>query len=250
MKTTRIISAITLACLATQANALDPSGQRYVDQLVQGGPLSIREAAQSIYHSGYRDTETLDVAAEVLLQKYRSAADNTTSDALAWVCKALASSGNGRYKPVLDEVVSNSNNRKLDRHCEKAASSLSAGGAAYTLGSVNLDAYRNGKGRPAANAASAAPAQAVAAQGSGSFSNVRTGMSMDEVNALLGAPSATFSHQTGKAWIPFNFKGKDVARVVSLYKGKGRIVFSQESVYAPVWRVLEVIDNPNESGYP
>ena len=221
MKTTRIISAITLACLATQANALDPSGQRYVDQLVQGGPLSIREAAQSIYHSGYRDTETLDVAAEVLLQKYRSAADNTTSDALAWVCKALASSGNGRYKPVLDEVVSNSNNRKLDRHCEKAA-----------------------------NAASAAPAQAVAAQGSGSFSNVRTGMSMDEVNALLGAPSATFSHQTGKAWIPFNFKGKDVARVVSLYKGKGRIVFSQESVYAPVWRVLEVIDNPNESGYP
>jgi hypothetical protein len=89
-----------------------------------------------------------------------------------------------------------------------------------------------------------------AAQGSGSFSDIRTGMSMDEVNALLGAPTATFSHQTGKAWIPFNFKGKDVARVVSLYKGKGRITFSQESVYANVWRVLEVTNNPNESGYP
>ncbi len=254
MKNTAVLAtSFVLACTALQAHALDASGQRYVNQLVQGGPVSIREAAQSIYHSGYRDQETLDVAAEVLLQKYRSATDNTTSDALAWVCKALASSGNGRYKPVLAEVVANSNNRKLDRHCEKAGNSLSAGGAPYTAGSVNLDAYRSGQGQPAASSTQAlapAAAPAAVAQGSGSFSDVRTGMSMDEVNALLGAPTATFSHQTGKAWIPFNFKGKDVARVVSLYKGKGRITFSQESVYANVWRVLEVTNNPNESGYP
>lgn len=248
--TTALVTSITLACAVTQAHALDASGQRYVDQLLQGGPISIREAAQNIYHSGYRDTETLDVAAEVLLQKYRSASDNTTSDALAWVCKALGSSGNGRYKPVLTEVVANSNNGKLDRHCEKAAAGLPAGGAAYAAGSVNLDAYRSGKGQPAANAPAATPAQAAVAQGKGSFNDIRTGMSMDEVNALLGAPSATYTHQTGKAWIPFNFKGKDVARVVSLYKGKGRIIFSQESVYASVWRVMEVINNPDESGYP
>lgn len=244
-KIATLATALTLAGTALQANALDASGQRYVNQLVQGGPVSIREAAQSIYHSNYRDTETLDVAAEVLLQKYRTASDNTTSDALAWVCKALGVSGNGRYKPVLDEVVANANNRKLDRHCENAADSLSPGGAPYTAGSVNLDAYRNGKGQPA----SSAPVAAVA-QGSGSFGDIRNGMSMDEVNALLGAPSATYSHQTGKAWIPFNFKGKDVARVVALYKGKGRITFSQESVYANVWRVMEVTNNPNESGYP
>lgn len=253
MKNTAVLAtSFVLACSALQAHAMDASGQRYVNQLVQGGPVSIREAAQSIYHSGYRDQETLDVAAEVLLQKYRSASDNTTSDALAWVCKALASSGNGRYKPVLSEVVANSDNRKLDRHCEKAADSLSAGGAPYTAGSVNLDAYRAGQGQAATSTQTLTPAAApaTAAQGSGSFSDIRTGMSMDEVNALLGAPTATFSHQTGKAWIPFNFKGKDVARVVSLYKGKGRITFSQESVYANVWRVLEVTNNPNESGYP
>jgi hypothetical protein len=151
----------------------------------------------------------------------------------------------------LAEVVANSNNRKLDRHCEKAADSLSADGAPYTLGSVNLEAYRNGKGQAAASAPKLAAApQAVVAQGSGALSDIRTGMSMDEVNALLGAPTATYTHQTGKAWIPFNFKGKDVARVVSLYKGKGRITFSQESVYASVWRVMDVTHNPNESGYP
>ncbi|MBU2293057.1 MAG: hypothetical protein KJ989_02500, partial [Gammaproteobacteria bacterium] len=168
--TTVLATSFVLACSALQAHALDASGQRYVNQMVQGGPVSIREAAQSIYHSGYRDTETLDVAAEVLLQQYRTASDNTTSDALAWVCKALASSGSGRYKPVLAEVVANSNNRKLDRHCEKAANSLSASGTPYTVGSVNLEAYRNGKGQPAANAP-AVPAQAAVAQGTGAFSD-------------------------------------------------------------------------------
>ncbi len=244
--------ALTLALGATamQAQALDPSGQRYVDQLVQGGPVSIREAAQSIYHTGYRDQEVLDVAAEVLLQQYRSANDNTSSDAMAWVCKALGNSGNGRYQPLLREVVANSGNRRLDRHCEAAAENLPAGGVAYQAGSVNLAAYRQGQGRPAASSAPAAAAAPAVAQGSGTFDHVRVGMSMDEVNALLGAPSATYSHVTGKAWIPFNFKGKDVARIVALYRGKGRIIFSQESVYSSVWRVLELQPNPNETGYP
>ena len=39
-------------------------------------------------------------------------------------------------------------------------------------------------------------------------------------------------------------------RIVALYRGKGRIIFSQESVYSSVWRVLELQPNPNETGYP
>lgn len=236
--------ASALACTTLSAQAVDASGQRYIDQLLQGGPVSVSQAAQSIYHTGYRDQEVLDVAAEVLAQKYRSATSNSEADAYAWVCKALGNSGNGRYKTLLSQVAE-ANNRKLQRHCSKAADSLSAGASSFAAGSVNLERYRSGA------ATSAQPAsQAVAAQGKGSFSSVVVGMSMDEVNALLGAPSSTYAHQTGKAWIPFNFKGKDVARVVNLYKGQGRVTFSQESVYAQVWRVLEVLPNPNESGYP
>jgi hypothetical protein len=245
-----IALGLLLGATALPVQALDAVGQRYVDQLVQGGPVSIRQAAQSMYHSGVRDTEVLDVAAEVLLQNYRSASSNNDTDAYAWVCKALGTSGNGRYKPVIAEVVANSNNRKLDRHCAKAEKDLPAGGAAYRAGSVNLAAYRAGNGRPAASQPAAAQPVQAARSGSASFSSIRTGMSMDEVNALIGPPSATYTHQTGKAWVPFNFQGKDVARVVALYKGKGRIVYSQNSVYAGVWRVLEVTDNPNETGYP
>ncbi|MGL4316205.1 MAG: hypothetical protein ACRCTL_06285 [Pseudomonas sp.] len=237
--------AAALACAALPAQAVDATGQRYIDQLLQGGPVSVSQAAQSIYHTGYRDQEVLDVAAEVLAQKYRGATSNSEADAYAWVCKALASSGNGRYKALLSQVAE-ADNGKLQRHCSKAAGSLSAGASSYAPGSVNLERYRSG----AVTSAQPAAQAAAPVQGKGSFSSVVVGMSMDEVNALIGAPSATYTHQTGKAWIPFNFKGKDVARVVNLYKGQGRITFSQESVYAQVWRVLEVQVNPNETGYP
>ena len=82
------------------------------------------------------------------------------------------------------------------------------------------------------------------------FSQLKIGMSMKQVTDLTGPPTDQGAYITGKAWIPFNFKGKDVARIVALYRGKGRIIFSQESVYSSVWRVLELQPNPNETGYP
>src|SRR5690606_40371966 len=78
--TRRSSDLLLLGSAALPAMALDAVGQRYVDQLVQGGPVSIRQAAQSMYHSGVRDTEVLDVAAEVLLQNYRNAASNNRSE--------------------------------------------------------------------------------------------------------------------------------------------------------------------------
>ncbi|WP_437882787.1 hypothetical protein [Pseudomonas sp. LRF_L74] len=254
---------VALACASFQASAADAIGQRYIDQLVQGGPASVSQAAQGMFHTNYRDQEVLDVAAEVLAQRYRTAAGNSEADAYAWVCKALAASGNGRYKNLLTQV-GESDNRKLTRHCSKAAKSLSAGGSTFVPGSVNLAHYRATGGNSTGGASTSyapTPAQALTGYGApaqqaqagkptGSFRDVAIGMSMDQVNAILGAPSGTFAHQTGKAWIPFNFQGKDVARVVNLYKGQGRVIFSQASVYSSVWRVLEVQQNPNETGYP
>ena len=82
------------------------------------------------------------------------------------------------------------------------------------------------------------------------LSKVKEGMSMQEVYELVGQPSATYTHQTGKAWIPFNFAAKDVSRTVALYKGQGRVIFSLVSAYSGVHRVLEIELNPDESGYP
>lgn len=239
--------------LSSTGMALDAVGQRYVDLLTKGGAASIREAAQSIFHTGMKDTEVLDVAAEVLIQEYPSAIGNREIDAMAWVCKALGNSGNGRYSGVLKQVAEGGGHRKLTRHCAVAGKRLrnASSDGSYVPGTINLKKYQDASrssapARPAA--AQARPAKGVISRGS--FSDIVVGMSMDEVTALIGAPSNTYSHQTGKAWNPFNFQGKDVARIVALYKGQGRIIYSQDTVYSSSWRVLEIREDASETGYP
>jgi hypothetical protein len=58
---------------------------------------------------------------------------------------------------------------------------------------------------------------------------VALGMPESEVQTLLGPPTSTSSHITGKQFIPFNFAGKDSVRIVYHWKGVGRVEFSQGS---------------------
>ena len=74
-------------------------------------------------------------------------------------------------------------------------------------------------------------------------------MSMQEAVDLVGEPTSSTSHVTGKAFNPFYY-GSDTARLIYLYKGRGRILFSQSSSYSNTWRVMEVQINPAETGYP
>lgn len=249
MKKSFLVSVGAFCFLSgTTVFALDAAEQRYVDQLTQGGAASIRSAAESIYKTGMRNEEVLDVAAEVLVQRYQIAAGRTETDAVAWLCKAIGNSGNGRYTELLNQVANGDVERNIKSHCGKAAKNMpQATGKKFVAGSVNLEKYRKGNNAPAKPKSQT---QKQSGSKGASFSDIRVGMSMDEVNALIGHPSSTFAHQTGKAYIPFNFKGGDTVRQVALYTGKGRIVFSQENAYTSVWRVLEVTENPNETGYP
>jgi len=245
-----VIAGVGL-CFGMNAMALDASGKRYIDLMVNGGPTSIRTAAEEIFNTGLKDTEVLDVAAETLYQGYqKNTSSETQMDAMAWVCKALGNSGDGRYKSLVEEAAK-SGNRKLKKHCDRAADGLPVAQNSYQPGSVNLEKYKAG-GSGAAAASKSAPAKAAkaAATAPASFDDVKEGMSMEEVNSLIGQPTATTSHMTGKAWAPFNFKGKDTVRLIALYKGVGRIVYSKESHYTSTFRVMEIVRDAQESGYP
>ena len=237
---------ILLLLTVTTAQAVNVVGQRYIDQLTQGGPVSIKRAAQNIYHSGETDTAVLDVAAETLLSKYMTA-NNRSADAYAWVAKAIGASGNGRYSSVLQQVMDSSAHRSIRKYAKIAFGQLrNADVKQYTKGMVDLAAVRSGKKqknkpKPVAKRRKNS--------GKASFDDVREGMSMEEVYDLIGPPTNTTTHQTGKAWIPFNHSGRDLVRTNALYKGQGRIVFSHNS-YSGVARVLDVIFDEYESGYP
>ncbi len=226
------------------AQAASPAGEQYIKRMVSGGPASVRDVAKTLYRNGNREQDVLDVLAEIMLRDYPRE-DRTAADAVAWGAKALGASGNARYRPVLEEISDKAPGRSLRSHAKKALKSLpeQASGQPYKKGMVNLDAQRQ-------TSSKSQPKPAAAASGKGAFSDIQPGMTTTEVVALLGAPTSETSHITGKQFRPFNFRGADTVRVIYLYKGRGRIVFNNSSHYAHIYRVLEVIEDSNEPGYP
>jgi len=230
--------------------ASSQTGERYIDMLSQGGPTSIRDASKGIYHNRESDTYVLDVLAEVLLRNAPGGRGNVMIDALSWGCKALGQSGNPRYRTTLQQVSVTTGNRKLKKYARQALNSLGAGnGEQYVEGGVNLE---RAKEAIAASAELKREEVVKNADSSGMqpITVVKVDMSMQEVVDLMGPPNATTQYQTGKAYIPFNFKGGDLVRTVHLFRGQGRIIYSTRSHYDTTLRVIEVQVNPDESGYP
>jgi hypothetical protein len=255
----------------------------YVEQIIKGSWGTLRQVSENMVNTSYSNTEVLDVLAEVTLEKYpQTGAEFSTVDSVAWMCRALGASGNNRYRPLLEKIADDKSvHRKLRAHCEKAAKQLPKGSAdSYVAGTVNLEQLRNppppppppapqpaAKGKKNAKTAKSAPAPAAApaaaatpapeaapaaaaAPATVDFSKIQIGMSQQQVNDLLGPPTAQTQRMTGKQWQPFNYGARDLQRMVYLYKGVGRIEFSLKSAYEGVFRVIAVTPNPSETGYP
>lgn len=249
-----VACALSAGLLVSSAYGMDASAQRYAQMLASGGVSSMQRAAEEIFEQSLTDQELLDVTAEALTQNYAKNSGETYADSMSWLCKALGNSGNGRYKSLLMEVTAKASNRKEKKYCDKAADNLPKGVAPYAAGSVDLERYKEGGAAYTGGGASKAPvaaARSVPAPGAkADFSLVKEGMSMEEVYSLIGQPSATTSKMTGKAFRPFNFSGKDNVRQYALYKGVGRLVFSNSSAYTSTYRVIEIVPDPTETGFP
>jgi outer membrane protein assembly factor BamE (lipoprotein component of BamABCDE complex) len=266
------LGAMALLASASSLAALDEAEKMYMDRLLKGSWVSLRDVAQSLYNTGNTNTEILDVTAETLLERYpRAGEDRDAVDAVAWMCRALGASGNSRYRPVLDRVENDKSvHRKARGHCEKAAKGLPKEVSnPYVAGTVNLEQLRNppppppppapaAKGKKGAKKVAAAPAAQPAAPAPAApaeakkvdFSVIKEGMSQQEVDALIGQPTAQTQRMTGKQWQPFNFGARDLQRLYYLYKGVGRIEFSMKSGYEGVFRVIKISPDPAETGYP
>lgn len=80
----------------------------------------------------------------------------------------------------------------------------------------------------------------------GKFTQLQIGMSDVAAIKILGEPSAKAKRNTGKIYIPM-YTGRDRSRVMMVYKGQGRLVFSggpfgNENAFT----LLYIIHNANE----
>ncbi|HRF87088.1 MAG: hypothetical protein IPN27_10130 [Cellvibrionales bacterium] len=240
----KTLCATIIVGLSSAAFALDASEQRYVEMLSSGSMGSVKAASQDIFNTGEDNPAVLDHLAEVLLQNYANA-PNGHIDALSWAAKALGKSRNPRYRDTLNTIASSNANKKLRKYASQALENLSSSGVPqYKRGSVAPVKSSGGRA-----STSSAQSRSATTTGAG-LSAVKIGMSMAEAYALAGEPTSSTGHVTGKAWIPFNFKGSDTLRQYSLYKGKGRIIFTNRSHYDRSWQVYEVQIDTSEPGYP
>ncbi|HHM06014.1 MAG TPA: hypothetical protein ENJ19_09790 [Gammaproteobacteria bacterium] len=88
-------------------------------------PELIRAGGKRVYFAHNADDALLELTKDTLLKHYRSVGtDRVDVDALAWLCKALAKSGQPQYKSVLEEVAENTTSKKLAKYAKKYARKL------------------------------------------------------------------------------------------------------------------------------
>jgi len=93
------------------------------DLITSGDAAELREI---IYHLRKQESIERDILDRVADRVYRSRLESggEMADALAWLCKILGKSGDGRYKQILSEVSNTAVNEKLRKYAGKAANNL------------------------------------------------------------------------------------------------------------------------------
>jgi hypothetical protein len=77
-------------------------------------------AAKIITRAGLADQRLYAKVATLLQEGYATGTDADHIDEMAWLCKALAASGNTEYRPLLEEVAANAPSDKLKRYAEQS----------------------------------------------------------------------------------------------------------------------------------
>ncbi len=93
------------------------------DLITTGDASELREI---VYHLRKQESIGRDILDRSADRIYRSRLEpgEELADALAWLCKIIAKSGDGRYKQLLLEVSNTATNNKLRKYASKAANDL------------------------------------------------------------------------------------------------------------------------------
>ena len=79
------------------------------------------------------------------------------------------------------------------------------------------------------------------------FSRLQIGMTLEQVEKLIGLPDDTDSRVTGKQYQPFHFGG-DTQRTEAFYKGEGQLTFSNTQPDSAADRLIRIMVDPNATG--
>jgi len=98
---------------------------RYMEMLTSGNIIQRTDAAKMIFRSNLTDQKLFEVVNEELLKGYQlKIRDRNHVDAMAWLCKALGSSGMSKYKETLEKIYKTSRSKVLNKYAKQGLNML------------------------------------------------------------------------------------------------------------------------------
>jgi hypothetical protein len=98
-------------------------GNRAIN-MIRSNDFQLKEiGAKRVYYGRLRDEPIFEVLAREVRASYPGAT-SSNSDEIAWMVKALASSGNEKYRPVVQEVADKATDEKIARHARSSLDSF------------------------------------------------------------------------------------------------------------------------------
>lgn len=105
--------------------------------LLANNLVQLKQAAKIMVSGQQNHEKNADLLAEILWQKYKiTAVSSNDIDALSWACKALAATGNSRYKSLLQEIYQSKAHKKLRKYAKKSFNQLPSGSVKQFQGGV------------------------------------------------------------------------------------------------------------------
>lgn len=93
--------------------------QKYIE-IFKGPAMGAKlDAANELQYTGISDTRIFDLIEAELNATYATAADKPSIHHAAWYAKALAFSGQEKYRPTLKNILNNAKHPKLRKHVQK-----------------------------------------------------------------------------------------------------------------------------------
>ena len=92
--------------------------------MIRASDFRLKEiGAKRVYYGHVREEPIFDALAREVLASY-AGADASNNDEIAWMVKALATSGNQKYRPVVQEVAEKTTDSKIARHARTSLDSF------------------------------------------------------------------------------------------------------------------------------
>ncbi|WP_062058289.1 hypothetical protein [Cellvibrio sp. OA-2007] len=112
-------------CTSWIVQAETETPEDYVKIFQSGSPIEQEKAAQTLEWAGLSSPQLFDLVEAKALASLPKASDKVTINYVAHLTKALAYSGNEKYRPTIEKIIAEAPHKKLKKYAVQALNTLS-----------------------------------------------------------------------------------------------------------------------------